>query len=87
VVHPWCQSRDDHLCGRNAWSSTYNGNGGFWVQSGKTVAMAMTAGSDDTGGCIFAGKVNTTGTGIGTATAPGAWVCPGFSSTGTWYVK
>ncbi len=71
----------------NAWSSTYTGDGGFWVQSRKTVAMAMTAGNDRTGGCIFAGKVNTTGTGIGTATAPGAWVCPGFSSSGTWYVK
>ncbi len=71
----------------NTWSSTVDGDGGSWVQGGKTMAMTMTVGSDGTGGCIFAGKVGTTGKTVSSATAPGAWICPGYSSSGTWYVK
>jgi hypothetical protein len=71
----------------NTWSSTYLGAGGSWVQAGKSIAMAMTAGSAGTGDCIFAGKVAVTGTTINSASSPGAWICPLYGTTGTWYVK
>jgi hypothetical protein len=73
--------------GGNAWSSTYQNNGGSWVQGGTTIAMTMTSGADGTGGCIFAGKVAKTGTAVGSAGKPGAWICPGYSSSGTWYAS
>jgi hypothetical protein len=71
----------------NAWSSTYHGDGGSWVQGGTTMAMAVTEGGDGAGGCIFVGQVAKTGTAVSSASKPGAWICPGDSSSGTWYVS
>jgi hypothetical protein len=71
----------------NTWSSTYQHDGGSWDQGGTTIAMATTSGKDRTGGCIFAGKVAKTGTAVNSANTPGAWICPGYSSSGTWYAS
>ncbi len=72
----------------NVWTSNYDSaDGGTWLQAGKSLAMDMTTGTDGTGGCIFAGKVNHTGTKISKAAKPGAWICPGYGSSGSWYVS
>ncbi len=60
---------------------------GTWVQNNVTAALTITAGNDGPRGCIFAGHVNDTGTGISSAAKPGDWVCPGFGTTGTFYIE
>ncbi len=47
--------------------------------------MTITGGVDASAGCIFAGHVDSTGTGISYAAKSGHWVCPGFNS-GTFYL-
>jgi hypothetical protein len=61
------------------------GDTGTWVQSGTTAALTITGGTGGPAGCIFAGKLNSTGTGIGSAGKPGNWVCHDGSS-GTFYI-
>ena len=74
------------LASGNTFTAAIDSDSGTWVQAGKTAALTFTGGSDAAGGCVFAGKVNKTGTGISSAAKPGNWVCPGFGSNGTFYI-
>jgi hypothetical protein len=60
---------------------------GAWVQGGSASAFSITGGTDGAGGCLFVGKVNTTGTAVGTVERPGNWVCPGFASDGSFVIQ
>ena len=71
----------------NTFTASFDGDSGTWVQDAKNVGLVFSGGSDAAGGCVFAGKANTTGTGIGNATAPGHWACPEFGTTGSFYIK
>jgi hypothetical protein len=72
----------------DVWTSTDpESDGGYYVQAGKSVSLEMTTGGDGTGGCIFAGKASKAGTSIGTDTKPGQWICPGYSTSGSWEVE
>jgi hypothetical protein len=67
----------------NTYTSTLSTNdAGNWVQSGSAATFSINAGTDGGGGCLFAGKVNHTGTAVGTTAKPGDWVCPGYGTNG-----
>jgi len=69
----------------NTFTSTVSGNdSGSWVTLGRKIAMALNGGNDAVGGCVFVGKLNTTGT---ATISPGNWACPGFGTTGTWAIS
>ena len=51
------------LASGNTFTAAIDSDSGTWVQAGKTAALTFTGGSDAAGGCVFAGKVNKTGTG------------------------
>jgi hypothetical protein len=72
----------------NTYTSTLSGNdSGTWVQSGSAFAFSITGGFDSSFLCVEVGKVNHTGTAVGTATKPGNWACPGSGATGTFVLK
>jgi hypothetical protein len=73
------------LAAGNTFTAVEGGDSGTWAQAGKTAALTITGGVDASPGCIFAGHVNSTGTGISYAAKPGRWICPGFHS-GTFYI-
>lgn len=76
------------LASNNTYTSTRTGNdSGNWVQGGSSVALTITGGPDGTGGCLFAGASNHTGTAIGTTAMPGSWVCPGYGSSGFFVIS
>ncbi len=77
------------LASNNTFTSTVFGtnDSGTWAQNNKTAALTITAGSDASGGCIFAGHVNDTGTGISFAGKPGDWACTGYGTKGTFYIE
>ncbi len=51
----------------NTFTSRLNhDDSGTWVQGGSAAAFSITGGTDRSGGCIFVGKVNHTGTAVGT---------------------
>ncbi len=70
----------------NTFTAAIDGDSGTWVQTSNTAGMVFTGGSDAAGGCVFAGHVNDTGLNISTAAKPGNWACPGFGSSGTFYI-
>jgi hypothetical protein len=68
------------LAAGNTYTSTLDGNdSGTWEQSGSAATFSILGGTDGGAGCLFVGKVNHTGTAVGTSTKPGNWVCPGIS--------
>jgi hypothetical protein len=73
---------------KNTYTSTLSGNdAGTWVQSGSAASFAITSGVDSGIGCLETGKVNHTGTAVGTSTKPGNWACPGTGTTGYFILK
>jgi hypothetical protein len=67
----------------NTYTSTLSGNdSGTWEQSGSAASFSILGGNDGAGGCLMVGKVNHTGTAVGTSANPGNWVCPGYGSEG-----
>jgi hypothetical protein len=70
----------------HTFTADVGGDSGTWAQAGKTAGFSITAGADATAGCIFAGHVNDTGTGISFAAKPGHWICPGITG-GTFFVE
>jgi hypothetical protein len=75
------------LASNNTFTSTVDTNdSGTWEQAGNTFGMWITGGTDGAAACVFAGHVNTTGTGMSTAAHPGSWACPGYGSSGTFYI-
>ena len=72
----------------NTYTSTLDGgDSGTWVQAGKTTGLSITGGNDAGGVCVFAGHVSNTGKAISYAAKPGDWACPGFGSSGTFYIN
>ena len=69
----------------NTFTAAIASDTGTWVQSGNLAGLFITGGGDASGDCVFAGKVNATGTGISSASKPGNWVCPDDTS-GTFYI-
>jgi hypothetical protein len=67
----------------NTYTSTFGFDRGTWVQAGSAVALSITGGQDGNNDCVLVGKVNTTGTAIGTAAKPGRYNCEGFLGTFT----
>jgi hypothetical protein len=72
------------IASNNTFTSRLNrDDSGVWAQGGSAFAFSITGGTDGGGGCLFVGKINTTGTAVGaTPDKPGNWFCPGFSSAG-----
>jgi hypothetical protein len=71
----------------NTFTSTLpSDDAGYWVEAGSAITLDITSGTDTGQSCLFAGKVSTAGTSIGTSTSPGTWICPGYGSSGTWRV-
>ena len=70
----------------NTYTSTFGGDSGTWVQAGRTVGLSITGGNDAGGVCVFAGHVSNTGKAISFAAKPGDWACPGYGSSGTFYI-
>ena len=70
----------------NTYSSTFGGDSGTWVQAGRTSGLSVTGGNDAGGVCVFAGHVSNSGKAISFAAKPGDWACPGFHSSGTFYI-
>jgi hypothetical protein len=70
----------------NTWSSSLDGDTGDWIDAGRSFVMSITGGGDDGCGGVFVGKENKAGNAIGSSDNLGKWVCPGFSTSGTWFV-
>ena len=72
----------------NLFTSTVGSptDSGTRVQSSNLAGFYITGGGDASGDCVFAGKVNTTGTGVSSAIKPGNWVCPSDHTSGTFYI-
>jgi hypothetical protein len=71
----------------NTYTSTFDGgDSGTWAQAGKTAGLSIIGGNDASGDCVFAGHVTGTGKAISFAAKPGDWACPGFGSSGTFYI-
>ncbi len=70
----------------NTYTSTFGGDSGTWVQAGRTAGLSITGGNDAGGVCVFAGHVSNTGKAISYAAKPGDWACPGYGSSGTFYI-
>jgi hypothetical protein len=76
-------TKSDHT-----YTSTLSTNdSGTWIQSGSAATYSISGGADGSGGCVFVGKVNHTGTAVGTSAKPGNWVCPGYGSDGFFTLK
>jgi hypothetical protein len=76
------------IASNNTYTSRLNqDDSGAWVQGGSASAFSITGGTDGAGGCLFVGKVNHTGTAVGTVEKPGNWVCPGFASDGNFDIQ
>ena len=76
------------IASSNTYTSTLSGNdSGSWVQSGSAFTVNISGGTDGAGGCLMVGKVNHTGTAVGTTTKPGNWVCPGYGTNGFFTLK
>ena len=60
---------------------------GTWAQGGSAFAFSIAEGTDEQGGCLEVGKVNTTGTAVGTTAKPGNWVCPVYGTHGTFVIS
>jgi hypothetical protein len=76
--------------GGHTFSTVEGSDSGFWMQAGETIGLKITSGNDADSGCVFAGHVNATGTGISNAAKPGNWICPLFhlgSFGGTFFVE
>jgi hypothetical protein len=69
------------LTGNNTYHSSINLDTGTWVQGGSTVALSITGGRDARDNCLLVGKVNTSGTAIGTTAKPGHYACIGGKGT------
>ena len=69
------------LAANNTYHSTINLDTGTWVQGGSAAALSITGGRDARDNCLLVGKVNTTGTAIGTTAKPGHYVCIGGRGT------
>ena len=70
----------------NTYTSTFGDDSGTWVQAGRTAGLSITGGNDAGGVCVFAGHVSNTGKAISYAAKPGDWACPGYGSSGTFYI-
>ncbi len=70
----------------NTYTSTFGGDSGTWVQAGRTAGLSITGGKDAGGVCVFAGHVSNTGKAIAYAAKPGDWACPGYGSSGIFYI-
>jgi hypothetical protein len=76
------------IASNNTYTSTLTGSdSGSWVQSGSAAAFNITGGPDGGIGCLEVGKVNHTGTAVGTSTKPGNWACPGTGTSGYFVLK
>jgi hypothetical protein len=76
------------IASHNTYTSTLSGNdAGTWVQSGSAASFSITSGVDSGIGCLEVGKVNHTGTAVGTSAKPGLWACPGTGTTGYFILK
>ncbi len=72
----------------NVYASTLSGNdSGGWIQAGSAAAVTIFAGVDSGIGCLEVGKVNHTGTAIGTTAKPGNWACPGTGTSGYFVIN
>ncbi len=72
----------------NTYTSTLSGNdSGAWVQGGSAYAMSISSGVDSGIGCLEVGKVNSTGTAVGTTAKPGSWACPGTGTSGYFVIS
>ncbi len=72
----------------NTYTSTLSGNdSGAWVQGGSAFALSISGGVDSGIGCLEVGKVNTTGTAVGTTAKPGNWACPGTGTSGYFVIS
>jgi hypothetical protein len=72
----------------NTYTSTLSGDDtGTWIQSGSAASFTITGGLDSGIGCLEVGKVNHTGTAVGTSAKPGNWACPGTPSSGYFILK
>jgi len=71
--------------GNYSWLSSVEEDSGYFMTVGQVVSMSAFGGSAGAGECIFAGKVSSAGTSIGSASKPGAWICPLTGTSGTWY--
>jgi hypothetical protein len=60
---------------------------GTWAQGGSAFAFSISDGTDEQGGCLEVGKVDTTGTSVGTTAKPGNWVCPAFRTHGFFVIS
>ena len=60
---------------------------GTWAEGGSAFAFSIAEGTDEQGGCLEVGKVNTTGTAVGTTAKPGNWVCPVYGTHGTFVIS
>jgi hypothetical protein len=60
---------------------------GTWAQGGSAFAFSISEGTDEQGGCLEVGKVDTTGTAVGTTAKPGSWVCPAFRTHGFFVIS
>jgi hypothetical protein len=67
------------------WVGSVDGDSGYFLTFGRVISMSAFGGTAGAGGCIFAGKISKAGTSIGSASKPGAWICPGYGTSGTWY--
>jgi hypothetical protein len=71
------------IASNNTYTSTLTGSdSGSWVQSGSAAAFNISGGPDGGIGCLEVGKVNHTGTAVGTSAKPGNWACPGTGTSG-----
>jgi hypothetical protein len=69
------------------YTSTISTNdAGSFIEMGKSITFDVNSGMDSGGQCVFVGNV-TSKTTIDSRADPGRYACPGFPSTGTWYVK
>ena len=76
------------IASNNTYTSTLSGNDtGTWVQSGSAASFTITGGVDSGIGCLEVGKVNQTGTAVGTTAKPGNWACPGTGTNGYFILK
>jgi hypothetical protein len=81
-------TRNISIASNNTFTSRLNRNdSGIWAQGGSAFTFSITGGTDGGGGCLFVGKINTTGTAVGTIEKQGNWNCPGFHSAGDFVIQ
>ena len=68
----------------NTWTSTAFGDGGTWIQSGKTISLECNTGDDGTDGFLEMGTIGKHG--INSEAKPGVWVAPDGGIPGTFYL-